>query len=66
MEGANASAGDTIEPGQTRHTKRGVKTGNPIQIASGNPFPDPTLVDASNHELVCMPTDVTSAAPVTP
>jgi hypothetical protein len=63
---ANAVVGAKIEPGQSKHTKRGVKTGNPVHTAPGNLFPNPVLVDTSNHELVCIPTDVTSVAPVTP
>jgi hypothetical protein len=63
---ADAAVGDAIAPGQAKHTKRGVKTGNPVHTVPGNQFTAPVLVDTSNHELVCIPTSVTSVAPVTP
>lgn len=53
------AVGDKLEPGQAKHFKRGVKTGNPVHTAPGNLFPKPLLVDTNKQELVCVPTDVT-------
>jgi hypothetical protein len=72
LKNPNAEVGAAVNiearlvPGKAKHGKRGMKPVIPPIPHRASQFSNPALVDTSSLELVCIPTDVTSIAPVTP
>lgn len=60
---ADTTVGTVLDPKQTKHVKRGQKTGNPVHTTAGNQFPGPVEVDTSKQYVACLPTDVTGFSP---
>lgn len=58
------AVGERVTPKQSKHAKRGFRSGTPVYTKPGNGFMAPPVVETTKLDSVCLPTEVLSVSPM--